>query len=253
MRASFCVKVMGCNKPCPWIPHERLSFWGVRLAVGGSWHPEPRVEVRAESAGGSGLSPSLPSLFLSLLPHVLGENEGEGLPGWSRLWEGRCWWVKCCDGGSLGRRPCLSSSCLPRVQCLAQKLPVVACWMLRGRESGLRAYVAALQTSSLPSDPSQLHTAQHRGATSQTHTWRTHVTFFIVCVSVALGRVQLCDPMDRGPLGSSVHGVLQARILEWGAISFSEGNLPNPGIEPVSPALAGGFFTIWATREALTL
>ena len=110
--------------------------------------------------------------------------------------------------------------------------------MLRGRESGLRAYVAALQTSSLPSDPSQLHTAQHRGATSQ-----THVTFFIVCVSVALGRVQLCDPMDRSPLGSSVHGVLQARILEWGAISFSEGNLPNPGIEPVSPALAGGFFT----------
>ena len=35
---------------------------------------------------------------------------------------------------------------------------------------------------------------------------------------------------------SSVHGILQARILEWAAISFS-GDLPNPGIEPVSPAL----------------
>ena len=31
----------------------------------------------------------------------------------------------------------------------------------------------------------------------------------------------LCDPMNCGPLGSSVHGVLQARILEWAAISFS--------------------------------
>ena len=31
----------------------------------------------------------------------------------------------------------------------------------------------------------------------------------------------LCDPMDHGPPGSSVHGILQARILEWVAISFS--------------------------------
>ena len=38
------------------------------------------------------------------------------------------------------------------------------------------------------------------------------------------------------PPGSSVHGILQARILEWVAIPFS-GDLPNPGIEPGSPAL----------------
>ena len=31
----------------------------------------------------------------------------------------------------------------------------------------------------------------------------------------------LCDPMDRSPPGSSAHGILQARILEWVAISFS--------------------------------
>ena len=31
----------------------------------------------------------------------------------------------------------------------------------------------------------------------------------------------LCDPMDRSPSGSPVHGILQARVLEWGAISFS--------------------------------
>ena len=48
------------------------------------------------------------------------------------------------------------------------------------------------------------------------------------------------------PLGSSVHGILQARILEWVAMP-SSGNLLYPGIKPTSPltpALAGGFFTI---------
>ena len=34
----------------------------------------------------------------------------------------------------------------------------------------------------------------------------------------------LCDPMDSSPPGSSVHRILQARILEWGAISFSRGS-----------------------------
>ena len=46
----------------------------------------------------------------------------------------------------------------------------------------------------------------------------------------------LSDTMDCGLAGSSVHGILQARILEWVAISFS-GGLPDPGIEPGSPAL----------------
>ena len=48
--------------------------------------------------------------------------------------------------------------------------------------------------------------------------------------------------MDCNLPGSSVHGISQARILEWATISFS-GDLPSPGIEPLSPALAGGFFT----------
>ena len=49
----------------------------------------------------------------------------------------------------------------------------------------------------------------------------------------------LCKPMDHSPPGSSVHGILQARILEWVAIS-SSGDLPHPGIKPASfaaPAL----------------
>ena len=46
----------------------------------------------------------------------------------------------------------------------------------------------------------------------------------------------LCDPMDCSPPGSCVHGIFQARILEWVVISFSR-DLPDPGIKPGSPAL----------------
>ena len=54
--------------------------------------------------------------------------------------------------------------------------------------------------------------------------------------------------MDCSLPGSSVHGILQARMLEWVAIYFSRG-FPDPGIEPAPPALAGRFFTTSATWE----
>ena len=38
-------------------------------------------------------------------------------------------------------------------------------------------------------------------------------------------------------MGYTVHGILQARILEWNSIFLLQGDLPNPGIEPRSPAL----------------
>ena len=50
-------------------------------------------------------------------------------------------------------------------------------------------------------------------------------------VKVAQSSPILCDPMDY-----TVHGILQARILEWVAFPFP-GDLPNPGIKPRSPAL----------------
>ena len=59
-------------------------------------------------------------------------------------------------------------------------------------------------------------------------------------------------PMDHGPPGFSVLRILQARILEWVAIS-SPGDLPDPMIKPMSliaPALAGRFFTS-STWEAI--
>ena len=59
-------------------------------------------------------------------------------------------------------------------------------------------------------------------------------TFTHTCV---FGCVQLFgNPMDCSPPSSSVHGIFQARVLEWVAIS-SPGDLPNPGIEPGSPTL----------------
>ena len=60
----------------------------------------------------------------------------------------------------------------------------------------------------------------------------------------------LCDPTDCSLQGSSVHGILQARTLEWVAMPSSRGSS-----QPRDPAWVshsvGRFFTLWATREAL--
>ena len=59
----------------------------------------------------------------------------------------------------------------------------------------------------------------------------------------------LCDPLDCSPPGSSVYGTFQERILEGVAIFSSRGSSrPRDGTQ-VS-CIAGGFFTVWATREA---
>ena len=79
---------------------------------------------------------------------------------------------------------------------------------------------------------------------------------FHVCVLAK--SLQLCltlwDPVGCSLPGSSVHGILQARILEWVATPSWPGDLPDAGIEPTSPtppALAGRFFSTGATLEAL--
>ena len=67
--------------------------------------------------------------------------------------------------------------------------------------------------------------------------------YMYICVQKSCSN--FCDPMDCSPPGSSVHGILQARILEWVAMPSSRES-SCPGIEPtslLSPVLAGGFFT----------
>ena len=59
-----------------------------------------------------------------------------------------------------------------------------------------------------------------------------------------------CFPMDCSLQGSSVHGILQARILEWVAILFFRG-FSKPRDQMQVSCIINGFFTIWAVREAL--
>ena len=68
-----------------------------------------------------------------------------------------------------------------------------------------------------------------------------------VC-SVSQSYLTLCSPVDCNP---SVHGIFQARILEWVAISSSRGS-SRLGIKRASPALAGGFTTIAPPRKPTT-
>ena len=53
----------------------------------------------------------------------------------------------------------------------------------------------------------------------------------------------LCDPTDCSPLGSPVHGILQARILEWVAIPFCRGS-SQPRVRIQVSSTAGRFFTV---------
>ena len=65
----------------------------------------------------------------------------------------------------------------------------------------------------------------------------------------SLSCVWLCDPLDSSLPGSYVHGIFQARVLEWVAISFSRGS-SQPRNRTRASCIAGRR-SIWATREAL--
>ena len=75
---------------------------------------------------------------------------------------------------------------------------------------------------------------------------------FFICsgvgVLVAQSCPTLCDPTNCSPSGSFIHGILQARILEWIAIPFSRGSSWAKDWTQVS-CIVGRRFTIWATRE----
>ena len=75
-------------------------------------------------------------------------------------------------------------------------------------------------------------------------TWEAEVKLL-----VAQSCLTLCDPMVCSPPGSSVHRILKARILEWVAIPFSKG-FPWSREGTRISCIAGGVFTVWATREA---
>ena len=68
---------------------------------------------------------------------------------------------------------------------------------------------------------------------------------------VAQSCLTLCDPMDCSLPGSSIHGIFQARVLEWVAISFSRGS-SQPRDRTWVSHIVGRCFAIWATtREVM--
>ena len=109
-----------------------------------------------------------------------------------------------------------------------------------------------------------LHGTLARTTTSLWLLFLCFCLFLCLCLSISLpspvpssskgaqplSSVRLCDPMDYSPAGSSVHGILQIRILEWVAIPFSKG-FSWPRDQTWVSCIAGGLFTTWATREAL--
>ena len=71
-----------------------------------------------------------------------------------------------------------------------------------------------------------------------------HIVIYLkVKVLVPQSRLTLYDITDCSPLGSSVHEILQARILEWVAIPCSSGSFSSSDRTQVS-CIAGGFFTV---------
>ena len=82
--------------------------------------------------------------------------------------------------------------------------------------------------------------ANQRSAASEQHPGSWGCVY--CCCLVAESCATLCDPVDCSPPGSSVHRISKKEY--WRGLPFpSPGDLSEPGIEPKSPALAGGFFT----------
>ena len=82
--------------------------------------------------------------------------------------------------------------------------------------------------------------------------WKAFATAWLCwsAVKVTESCLTFCDPRYYSLPGSSVHGDSLGKNTGLGCHSLLLGKLPNPGIEPRSPARTiGGFFTIWATRE----
>ena len=83
------------------------------------------------------------------------------------------------------------------------------------------------------------HSWKMNGARKQVNLQTSHALWFDIC-KVEVFVVHSC-PTPCSPLGSSIHGVLQARALEWAATSFCKGS-SHPVNEPPSRALAGRSF-----------
>ena len=145
-------------------------------------------------------------------------------------------------------------ACVISVLWLGIKPPLLAIevWSLNDWTAGEVTCSASFHKLSL-----YCHSVLSLNVSSSERSWRapkckegSHWLSMKVKMLVAQSCPTLCNPKDRSPPGSSVHGILQARVLECVAIPFSRGSSRPRDWTQVS-CIAGRFFTVWATREAL--
>ena len=109
-------------------------------------------------------------------------------------------------------------------------------------------HLMLIQSSQSSHEPWNIRDAQRKvtGSTDSNSNWPDSKDSWVSeWVKVAQLCPTLCNPMDY-----TVHEILQARILEWVAFPFSRGSSQPRDRTQVSH-IAGGFFTSWATREAM--
>ena len=121
-------------------------------------------------------------------------------------------------------------------------LPVACCWDQNG-SLGLPYTVAVMDRQTICRGTAFL-TSVYFSTFDLVVKW-SHT---YICAKSLQSCLTLCDLVDCSPPGSSVYGILQARILEWVALPSSRGSCSNPGMF-TSPSLTGGFFTTSATWE----
>ena len=119
---------------------------------------------------------------------------------------------------------------------------------------GLRFVTLYSRQGSRPS-PWKINAKKQNGCLGRPYKF-IHIVFSKIyltkaSVLVAPSCLTLCDPLDCSPPGSSVHRILQARILERVAIYFSRGS-SRPRDQAWVSCIVDRFFTIWATREDQT-
>ena len=129
------------------------------------------------------------------------------LPRWLRGKESACTAGAAGSIPGSGRSPGGANGSSFRYSCLGNPMDRGAYW----------ATVHGVQNSRTPqSDWSHTHTHTH---TQDIYYIKAHLLLLLSCFSRV--RPTLCDPIDGSPPGSPVPGILQARTLEWVAISFS--------------------------------
>ena len=135
----------------------------------------------------------------------------------------------------------LNSLCYSEVSLQETSTPTISCWNLGTHQRDMSLLPSCQPTKDLEMS---LYLFKFQFACMGVKSFKSCPTF--------------CDPMGCSPPGSSVHGILQARILEWVAMPFSRESSQSriELVSLMSPALRGGFFTtsaIWETQGSVYL